>query len=183
MEMSQKYHHDRAGRVAKSHASTDIPNQLRRISVRSRLARLAHDSAHTMDGIGDFRDEVTAQFGDVNARFGEVNARFGEVNVRFGEVNARFGEVNARFDEVNARFDEVTARFDEITARFERIDRRLDESFAAITQQFVEQRAYTDFAYERLDKADQSLSAGITRLERKLDRILALVVESNARRR
>jgi len=71
----------------------------------------------------------------------------------------------------------------EMTARFEQVDRRLDESFAAITQQFVEQRAYTDFAYERLDRADQTLSAGITRLERKLDRILALVVESGARRR
>ena len=69
-----------------------------------------------------------------------------------------------------------------MNARFERIDRRLNESFAAITQQFVEQRAYTDFAYERLDRADQSLSAGISRLERKLDRILALVVESRARR-
>lgn len=71
----------------------------------------------------------------------------------------------------------------EMIARFEQVDRRLDESFAAITQQFVEQRAYTDFAYERLDRADQTLSAGITRLERKLDRILALVVESQARRR
>jgi hypothetical protein len=71
----------------------------------------------------------------------------------------------------------------EMIARFEQIDRRLDESFAAITQQFVEQRAYTDFAYERLDRADHSLSAGITRLERKLDRILALVVESRTRQR
>jgi uncharacterized coiled-coil DUF342 family protein len=70
----------------------------------------------------------------------------------------------------------------EMIARFEQIDRRLDESFAAITQQFVEQRAYTDFAYERLDRADQSLSAGIARLERKLDRILALAVESRTRR-
>jgi len=69
-----------------------------------------------------------------------------------------------------------------MNARFAQIDRRLDESFAAITQQFVEQRAYTDFAYERLDRADQSLSAGISRLERKLDRILALVVESRTRR-
>jgi hypothetical protein len=71
----------------------------------------------------------------------------------------------------------------EMVARFEQIDRRLDESFGAITQQFFEQRAYTDFAYERLDKADQTLRAGITRLERKLDRILALVIESQARRR
>jgi hypothetical protein len=85
---------------------------------------------------------------------------------------------------------EMVARFEqgigdlraEMIARFERIDRRLDESFAAISQQFVEQRAYTDFAYERLDRADQSLSAGISRLERKLDRILALVVESSRTR-
>ncbi len=68
-------------------------------------------------------------------------------------------------------------------ARFEQADQQLDESFAAITQQFVEQRAYTDFAYERLDKAIQPLAAGIARLERKLDRILALVVESQSRRR
>jgi hypothetical protein len=81
------------------------------------------------------------------------------------------------------RMDGIGELRDEMIARFERLDRRLDESLAAITQQFVEQRAYTDFAYERLDRADQSLSAGITRLERKLDRILALVVESRARLR
>jgi hypothetical protein len=81
------------------------------------------------------------------------------------------------------RMDGIGELRAEMIARFERIDRRLDESFAAITQQFVEQRAYTDFAYERLDRADKSLSAGITRLERKLDRILALVVESRARAR
>lgn len=71
----------------------------------------------------------------------------------------------------------------EMLARFEQVDRRLDESFAAITQQFSEQRAYTDFAYERLEKADQTLTAGITRVERKLDRILAVIVESQVRRR
>jgi hypothetical protein len=71
----------------------------------------------------------------------------------------------------------------EMITRFEQMDRRLDESFAVTTQQFVEQRAYTDFAYERLDKVIQSVSAGIARLERKLDRILALVVEFGARRR
>lgn len=85
--------------------------------------------------------------------------------------------------EMVARFEQGIADLRaEMIARFERIDRRLDESFAAITQQFVEQRAYTDFSYERLDRADQSLSAGISRLERKLDRILALVVESSRTR-
>jgi hypothetical protein len=76
----------------------------------------------------------------------------------------------------------ITELRTEMIGRFEQVDRQLDESFAAITQQFVEQRAYTDFAYERLDKADHSLSAGIARLERKLDRILALVVESSRTR-
>ena len=81
----------------------------------------------------------------------------------------------------NGTMDGIGELRAEMIARFEQIDRRLDESFAAITQQFVEQRAYTDFAYERLDRADRSLSAGIARLERKLDRILALVVESRTR--
>jgi hypothetical protein len=36
---------------------------------------------------------------------------------------------------------------------------------------------------DRLDRDLQSLSAGIARLERKLDRILALVVESRGRNR
>ena len=138
METSQKYHHDRAGRVANSQTSGRFAKQVRPISTPSRLARLAHADDHRMDGTGELREEMIV------------------------------------------RIDELRG---EMIARFERIDRRLDESFAAITQQFVEQRAYTDFAYERLDRADQSLSAGITRLERKLDRILALVVESRARLR
>jgi len=71
----------------------------------------------------------------------------------------------------------------EMIARLELLDRRLAESFAAITKQCVEQRAYTELAHERLDKADHTLIAGINRPERKLDRILALVIESHARRR
>lgn len=70
---------------------------------------------------------------------------------------------------------------DEVRERFERVDRRLDEAFVEITQQFVEQRTSVEFGYERLDKAVQTLHAGIARLERKLDRILALSVESARR--
>jgi hypothetical protein len=36
---------------------------------------------------------------------------------------------------------------------------------------------------DRVDKALQSLSVGIARIERKLDRILALAVESRTRQR
>src|SRR6185503_11532326 len=106
------------------------------------------------------RGEMTAGIADFR---GEMTAGIAELR---GEMIAGIGALRT-----------------EMIGRFEQVDRRLDESFAAITHQFVEQRAYTDFAYERLDKADQTLSAGIARLERKLDRILALVVDSQARRR
>ena len=89
------------------------------------------------------------------------------------------GTIEKLREEMNAIVEKLR---EEMIAGFRHLDRRLDESFAAVTQQLVEQRAYTDFAYERLDRADQSLSAGIARLERKLDRILALAVESRTRR-
>jgi hypothetical protein len=92
------------------------------------------------------------------------------------EMNGIVGQVREEMNGIVGKLRE------EMILRFEHIDRRLDESFAAVTQQLVEQRAYTDFAYERLGKSDQSISAGITRLERKLDRILALAVESRSRR-
>lgn len=69
-----------------------------------------------------------------------------------------------------------------INVWFEQIDRRVGEGFRAVNEQVVEQGAYTEFAHERLDKALQTVSAGIARLERKLDRILALTVESRVRR-
>lgn len=69
-----------------------------------------------------------------------------------------------------------------INVRFQQIDRRLGEGFGAVSEQVVEQGACAEFAHQRLDKALQTVSAGITRLERKLDRILALTVESRVRR-
>ena len=69
-----------------------------------------------------------------------------------------------------------------INVRFEQIDRRIGEGFRAVSEQVVEKGAGTEFAQERLDKALQTVSAGIARLERKLDRILALTVESRVRR-
>ena len=152
MQTWQKYHHDETRGVENSHASFGRHDKLRRISIRTPLARRAHTDTHQMDGIGELRAEMITRF---EQGIGELRA----------EMIAGIAELRT-----------------EMIARFEQVDRRLDESFAAITQQFVEQRAYTDFAYERLDRADQTLRAGIVRLERKLDRILALVVESSRTR-
>jgi hypothetical protein len=81
---------------------------------------------------------------------------------------------------VDARFAGVDARFDQVDAQFEQI-------YAAIT----EQRAYTEFAYERLDakmdsgfsRLDQKMDAGfaqvggqLARLDRKSDQIMDLIV-------
>jgi len=71
----------------------------------------------------------------------------------------------------------------EMLERFDRAERRLDRAMETTTEQFVEQRTYTEFAYDRLDKALSAVSGGIVRIERKLDRILALIVESRGRNR
>jgi hypothetical protein len=67
--------------------------------------------------------------------------------------------------------------------RFDQAERRLDRAMETATAQFIGQRSYTEFACDRLDKALTALSSGITRLERKLDRLLALIVESQRRSR
>ena len=59
--------------------------------------------------------------------------------------------VDARFHSVDGRFDAVDARFDEVTAAF------------------VEQREYTDFAFQQLRS---EMQAGFGRLERKLDMVI-----------
>ncbi len=57
----------------------------------------------------------------------------------------------------------------------------IEERFADLTEQIADHREWTQFGYERLDKALSALSAGLLRLERKLDRVLALTIESRRR--
>jgi hypothetical protein len=104
-----------------------------------------------------------------------------EMIERFEQVDARFEQIDQRFDQVDERFEQVDERFEQVDERFERVERRIEDGFAAVTQQLVEQRAYTEFGYERLDKTLHALGGGLARLERKLDRILALSVESRGR--
>ena len=59
---------------------------------------------------------------------------------------------------------------------------RLPDTIAAVTEQPGE-RAALEFGYDRLEKAIHALGGGLARLERKLDRILALCVESRGRNR
>jgi len=85
------------------------------------------------------------------------------------------------FDSGGAVSEEMLRQ--EMIERFDHAERRLDRAIETATDQFVEQRSYIEFAHDRLDKAVNALSGGIVRIERKLDRILALIVESRGRSR
>jgi hypothetical protein len=73
---------------------------------------------------------------------------------------------------VDARFDAVDARFDAVDARFVAVDARFDE----VTSALVEQRQYTEFAFDRLRGEMLAGFAAMTtnfgRLERKLDQVI-----------
>ena len=75
-----------------------------------------------------------------------------------GSVDARFAAADVRADSFDARFDAVDARFNEVTVSL------------------VEQREYTEFAFDRLRRemaaGFASVNANIGRLDRKLDQVL-----------
>jgi uncharacterized protein YajQ (UPF0234 family) len=105
-----------------------------------------------------------------------ANAIERKLDVLSSTVDARFEAVDARFEAVDRRFDAVDRRFDAVDARFEAVDRRfdtlsssVDRRFDEVTDALVEQRQYTEFAFDRL-RAE--MHAGFTRLERKLDQVI-----------
>ena len=62
------------------------------------------------------------------------------------KLDALAVSVDRRFEEVDRRFEQIDRRFEQIDRRFEQIDRRFDE----VTDALVEQRQYTEFAFDRL---------------------------------
>jgi DNA repair ATPase RecN len=98
-----------------------------------------------------------------------VDARFEAVDARFEAVDARFEAVDRRFDAVDRRFDAVDARFEAVDRRFDTLSSSVDRRFDEVTDALVEQRQYTEFAFDRL-RAE--MHAGFTRLERKLDQVI-----------
>lgn len=71
----------------------------------------------------------------------------------------------------------------ETIERFDQTSERMESDVETSHEPFVEQRSSIDPGFERLEKALHALGGGITRLERKLDRILALVTEARVRNR
>ena len=53
---------------------------------------------------------------------------------------------------VDHRFDQVDKRFEQVDQRFDAMDRRIDEpALSAVDEHFVEQRRYTEFAFEAVN--------------------------------
>ena len=91
--------------------------------------------------------------------------------------------VQAIEEERIALASSVDTRFDQVDRRFDQVDRRFDQVDAAI----VEQRVFTEFAYEKLDsKMDAGfremdarfakVDGRFARLERKIDQIIDLQI-------
>ena len=59
----------------------------------------------------------------------------------------------------------VDRRFEQVDRRFDQVDRRFDQ----VDEHFAEQRRYTEFAYERLDRRitglERAMIAGFDRLQ------------------
>jgi len=74
-----------------------------------------------------------------------------------------------RVDAIEPKLDRLTASVD---ARFDTVDARFDD----VTSALVEQRQYTEFAFDRLRGEMLAGFAGMTtnfgRLERKLDQVI-----------
>jgi DNA-binding ferritin-like protein len=83
---------------------------------------------------------------------------------------------DARFEAVDQRFEGVDKRFEAVDKRFETVDMRFDE----VSEAFVEQRKYTEFAFDQL-RAE--MNGGFGRLDRKLDRVLETLTRNLSSRR
>ena len=72
--------------------------------------------------------------------------------------------------------EKITALSKSTDARFADVDKRFDE----VREAFVEQRRYTEFAFEQLRT---EMNGGFGRLDRKLDRVLETLTRSLSPRR
>ena len=115
----------------------------------------AMDLPDRVDAIDQKLDRLTAS---VDARFDTVDVRLASVDTRLDGIDGRLDGIDTRLDGIDARFDTVDARFDDVTSAL------------------VEQRQYTEFAFDRLRGEMLAGFAAMTtnfgRLERKLDQVI-----------
>ena len=113
-----------------------------------------------------------------------------KVDTLTATVDARFDAVDKQFEGVDKRFEASDTRFEAIDKRFDAVDKRLDDvdkRFDDVTEALVEQRQYTEFAFEKLrtelSVSSRQIRGDISRLERKLDRVLDTRTRTKSPRR
>jgi len=79
-------------------------------------------------------------------------------------------------EKITALGTSTNARFAGVDKRFADVDRRFDE----VSEAFVEQRKFTEFAFEQLGT---EMKGGFGRVDRKLDRVLETLTRSLSPRR
>ena len=92
------------------------------------------------------------------------------------KIDALSASVDQRFDTLSASVDR---RFDAVNERFGTLSASVDERFDAVDVALVEQRQYTEFAFDRLDSRFDTVDSRFDtvdsrfdRLERKLDQFI-----------
>jgi hypothetical protein len=81
------------------------------------------------------------------------------------------------------RVDDVLERLVSVGSKVDLLASTAEERFAEVADAFVEQRRYTDFAYERLDASitkldvrmttfEAQMRSGFARMDRKLDQLI-----------
>jgi hypothetical protein len=92
------------------------------------------------------------------------------------KIDTLSASFDRRFDTVDRRFDAVDRKFDTVDTRFDALSASLDERFAAVDVALIEQRQYTEFAFDGLrDEMRNGFNAvesRFNRLERKLDQFI-----------
>jgi chromosome segregation ATPase len=130
--------------------------------------------------IDNLPERVGAVEKKLDALARSVDRRFVEVNERFDQFDKRFDEVDRRFEQIDKRFEQVDQRFDEVDKRFKEVDER----FKDVTRALVEQREYTEFAFDRLRREMMArfdrvaTRTQVDRIERKLDRFAESVSDA-----
>jgi tetrahydromethanopterin S-methyltransferase subunit G len=99
---------------------------------------------------------------------------------KIDDLTTRVEGVETKVDQLSASVDQ---RFEAVDRRFDAVDRRFDQIEAAL----IEQRAYTEFAYSRLeakidarsDKLEAKMDAGFGCIERKLNQFIDVQLQTN----
>ena len=66
-------------------------------------------------------------------------------------------------------------RVDRIEQKLDSLSVSVDRRFNEVSDALLEQRQYTEFAFERADKALERLDKGLTAMDVKLDEVLQIL--------